>query len=236
MSKYVGEFLATLIFIWLGNGVVASVNLEKCKGKNGGWLVVTCAWGFAVTFSIYLFGDISGAHMNPVVTLASAMYGQFQWSMVPGYVIAQMFGAFFGSILVFLSYYNHWTDMNDSDIILACFCTSPAIKNRFANFLTEFLATTLLIFGLNRLGEIKMTEGLAPIITGCFIISIGLSLGSPTGFAMNPARDFGPRIAHSLLPITNKGESEWDYSWIPIVAPIFGGVIGGMLQKLVFSN
>lgn len=234
MSTLMAECLGTMILIWLGDGVVASVALNKSKGKDGGWIVVTLAWGLAVAIPVYIFGGVSGAHLNPAVTLGNAVVGKFPWCQVPGYIIAQMLGGFLGATLVWLTYLPHWSVTEDKDTKLGVFCTAPAIRDTKANFLTEFLVTALLVFGLMGLGQAKMADGFGALTAGLFIVVIGLSLGGPTGYAINPARDLAPRIAHSILPIKGKGDSDWGYAWIPVIAPILGGIVGAMLFKLVF--
>lgn len=234
MSTLMAEFLGTMILIWLGDGVVASVALNKSKGKDGGWIVVTLAWGLAVAIPVYIFGGVSGAHLNPAVTLGNAVVGNFPWCQVPGYIIAQMLGGFLGATLVWLTYLPHWSVTEDKATKLGVFCTAPAIRDTKANFLTEFLVTALLVFGLMGLGQAKMADGFGALTAGLFIVVIGLALGGPTGYAINPARDLAPRIAHSILPIKGKGDSDWGYAWIPVIAPILGGIVGAILFKLVF--
>ncbi|NEZ45806.1 aquaporin family protein [Clostridium niameyense] len=234
MSTLMAEFLGTMILIWLGDGVVASVALNKSKGKDGGWIVVTLAWGLAVAIPVYIFGGVSGAHLNPAVTLGNAVIGNFSWSQVPGYIIAQMIGGFLGATLVWLTYLPHWGATEDKSTKLGVFCTAPAIRDTKANFLTEFLVTALLVFGLMGLGQAKMADGFGALTAGLLIVVIGLALGGPTGYAINPARDLAPRIAHSILPIKGKGDSDWGYAWIPVIAPILGGIGGAILFKLVF--
>lgn len=234
MSTLMAEFLGTMILIWLGDGVVASVALNKSKGKDGGWIVVTLAWGLAVAIPVYIFGGVSGAHLNPAVTLGNAVVGNFPWCQVPGYIIAQMLGGFLGATLVWLTYLPHWSVTEDKATKLGVFCTAPAIRDTKANFLTEFLVTALLVFGLMGLGQAKMADGFGALTAGLFIVVIGLALGGPTGYAINPARDLAPRIAHSILPIKGKGGSDWGYAWIPVIAPILGGIVGAILFKLVF--
>lgn len=234
MSNFMAEFLGTLLLVWLGDGVVAAVSLNKSKGKDGGWIVVTLAWGLAVAIPVYIFGGISGAHLNPAVTIANAVVGNFTWAQVPSYIGAQMLGGIVGAALVWLTYLPHWKETEDKATKLGVFCTAPAIRNTGANFLTEFLVTGLLVFGLMGLGQAKMVDGFSALAVGLFIVVIGLSLGGPTGYAINPARDLGPRIAHAILPIAGKGDSDWAYAWIPVVAPILGGITGGLLFTVLF--
>ncbi|MCY6483275.1 aquaporin family protein [Clostridium aestuarii] len=234
MSNFMAEFLGTLLLVWLGDGVVASVALNKSKGKDGGWIVVTVAWGLAVAIPVYIFGGISGAHINPAVTIANAVVGKFAWSQVPAYVSAQVLGGIVGAVLVWLTYLPHWKETEDKATKLGVFCTAPAIRNTTANFLCEFLVTALLVFGLMGLGQAEMVAGISALAVGLFIVVIGLSLGGPTGYAINPARDLGPRIAHAILPIAGKGDSDWGYSWIPVLGPIVGGIAGALLFVSVF--
>lgn len=234
MSNFMAEFLGTMLLVWLGDGVVAAVALNKSKGQNGGWIVVTMAWGLAVAIPVYIFGGISGAHLNPAVTIANATVGNFAWAQVPSYVAAQMLGAITGAALVWLTYLPHWKETEDKATKLGVFCTAPAIRDTKANFLTEFLVTGLLVFGLMGLGQAKMVDGFVPLVVGLFIVVIGLSLGGPTGYAINPARDLGPRIAHAILPIAGKGDSDWAYSWIPVIAPILGGIAGALVFTALF--
>ncbi|ACQ51790.1 MIP/aquaporin family protein [Clostridium botulinum] len=234
MSIYMAEFLGTMMLIWLGDGVVASVALNKSKGKDGGWIVVTAAWGLAVAIPAYIFGGISGAHMNPAVTIGNAIAGNFPWANVAGYITAQMLGGFVGAVLVWLTYLPHWKATEDKATKLGVFCTAPAIRDTKANFITEFLVTALLVFGLMGLGQVKMVDGFGALTAGALIFVLGLSLGGPTGYAINPARDLAPRIAHAILPIAGKGDSDWKYAWIPVLGPILGGILGALLFMLVF--
>ncbi|MGY0374248.1 MIP/aquaporin family protein [Clostridium sp. JNZ J1-5] len=234
MSNLMGEFLGTMILILLGDGVVAGVALKKSKGENGGWIVVTTAWALAVVIPAFIFGAISGAHFNPAVTIALAVLGKFSWSLVPQYIAAQMLGAIAGATLVWLTYLAHWGETEDKATKLGVFCTAPAIRNTIANITTEVIGTFMLVFGILGLGQVQMAPGLNTIAVGGLIFIIGLSLGGPTGYAINPARDLGPRIAHAILPIAGKGDSDWEYSWIPVLAPIMGGVLGALVFKLVF--
>ena len=214
---------------------MAGVALKGTKSENAGWLTIVVGWGLAVTLAIYAVGRISGAHLNPAVTLALAMKGDFPWSDVGGYVAAQLLGAFFGAIVVWLHFLPHWKRTDDAGTKLAVFCTSPAIRNPFTNVLSEIIATAVLILALLFIGANEFTQGLNPMVVGLLIISIGLSLGGPTGFAINPARDLGPRIAHAILPISGKGSSDWGYAWIPVIGPILGGMLGVFVFQLFFS-
>lgn len=251
MNIYLAEFIGTAILILLGNGVVANVGLKKSNGNNGGWIVITTAWGFAVMVGAYSVGWISGGHLNPAVTIGFSMAGLFPASKVAGYVIAQVLGAMFGQLLVYLTYKLHYDATEDAGAILSSFSTGPAIKNYKWNFVTEFIGTFMLTFGLLAIGHVKnqaftvslptgqsitgFTGIVGPLLAGFYIWSLGLSLGGPTGYAINPARDFGPRIMHSILPIPNKGDSNWAYAWVPILGPIAGGVVGALTYVALFN-
>jgi glycerol uptake facilitator protein len=234
MNPCLAEFFGTTLLVLLGNGVVAGVLLKNSKAEGAGWLVISTGWALAVTFAVYLTGNISGAHLNPAVTIAMAAIGKFQWSLVPSYVVAQMLGGFLGAVLVYLHYLPHWAKTDDAGTKLAVFCNAPAERNTVSNFVSEFIATFVLLLGLCALGANTWADGLKPLAVGALIVSIGHSLGGTTGYAINPARDFAPRVAHYLLPIPGKGDSDWNYSWIPVVAPILGGVCGAMFHHLLF--
>lgn len=235
MNPFIAELIGTALLIYLGNGVVAGVLLKQSKSEGAGWLVICIGWALAVTFAIYMSGPISGAHLNPAVTIGLAAVGKFSWHDVPTYILGQLIGAIVGSVFVFLHYYPHWEKTNDPDLKLAVFCTAPAIRNPFWNFFSEFMGTFILMLGLSALGANKFADGLNPLVVGALIISIGTSLGGTTGWAINPARDFGPRIAHAILPIPGKGGSDWGYSWIPVIAPILGGTMGTIFYKLFWG-
>ena len=234
MNVFFAELIGTTLLILLGNGVVAGVLLKNSKAEGAGWLVITVAWGLAVTFGVYAVGAVSGAHLNPAVTIALAATGAFEWAQVPVYIIAQLLGAVLGACLVYLHYLPHWAKTDDAGLKRAVFCTAPAERHTIGNFTSEFIGTFVLMFGLSALGANKFAEGLNPLAVGALVLSIGLSLGGTTGYAINPARDLGPRIAHALLPITNKGDSDWGYAWIPVVGPILGGIAGAMAHHLMF--
>lgn len=234
MSTFLAELLGTMILILLGNGVVANVCLKKSKANGGGWMVIATGWALAVAVPVFIFGPISGAHFNPAVTIANAAIGNFAWSDVPMYIIAQMIGAILGGCLVYLHYLPHWKETEDKDTKLACFATGPAIPSTLGNFISEFIGTFVLIFALLGIGNTPMVDGLSPIVVGLVIWVIGLTLGGTTGYAINPARDLGPRIAHALLPIPGKGDSNWKYAWIPVVAPIIGGVVAAVVFSIIF--
>jgi glycerol uptake facilitator protein len=235
MTPYIAEFFGTMLLILLGEGVVAGVLLKKSKGEEAGWLTIVLAWGLAVMLAVYAVGRFSGAHLNPAITIALFVSGDFPADQVAGYLIAQFAGAFVGGILVWLHYLPHWKNTDDAAKKLAVFATGPAIRSTPNNLFSEVLATLVLVLAILFIGANKFAEGLNPMIIGALIVSIGLSLGGTTGFAINPARDLGPRIAHAILPIPGKGSSDWSYSWIPVVGPIIGGVLGALLFKALFA-
>lgn len=231
MNFFLSELVGTMVLTLFGCGVVANVLLNKTKGQNGGWIVITMGWGMAVTFAVYVAGPISGAHINPAVTIALATIGAFPWTNVPVYIAGQLVGGIVGATFCWLAYYPHWAETEDKELKLAVFPTGPAIQHTPANFLCEFIGTGFLVFILLGLGANEFSKGLNPLVVGFFILAIGLSLGGPTGYAINPARDLGPRIAHAILPIAGKGDSNWKYAWIPVVAPICGGIAGALLWQ-----
>ncbi|MGH4123698.1 MAG: MIP/aquaporin family protein [Clostridium sp.] len=234
MSHFMAELLGTALLILLGDGVVAGVLLSKSKAQNSGHIVIVWGWALAVGISVYIFGPISGGHFNPAVTLGLAAIGKFAWVDVPMYIIAQMIGAILGATLVWLHYLPHWVATQDKGLKLAVFCTAPAIRNTPANFISEFIGTFILVFGILGVGNTKMADGFAPLVVALLILVIGLSLGGTTGYAINPARDLGPRIAHAILPIAGKGDSDWKYAWIPVVAPICGGIVAALAFAAIF--
>lgn len=235
MGHYTAEFFGTMLLIILGNGVVGAVLLKGSKGENAGWFTIVIGWGIAVTLSVYAVGNISGAHLNPAITIALAVKGSFPWNEVIGYLLAQFAGAFVGSVIVWIHYLPHWKETTDAGKKLAVFCTAPAIRSNFSNLFSEIVATAVLVLGILFIGQNEFTQGLNPVIIGMLIISIGLSLGGTTGFAINPARDLGPRVAHFLLPIHGKMHSDWSYAWIPVVGPILGGILGSFIYVLLYS-
>jgi glycerol uptake facilitator protein len=244
MQAYIGEFIGTMILIILGDGVVAGVLLRNSKAENSGWIVITFGWGLAVAVAVYCVFQFSTAHINPAVTIALAVTGQFDWAQVPGYIIAQFLGAFVGAVIVWLAYLPHWEETEDEGLKLGVFCTAPAIYNTPANIITEVIGTFMLVFGIFGIvanagtvgggAAAVIGTGLNPLLVGLLVVGIGLSLGGPTGYAINPARDLGPRIAHAVLPIAGKGGNDWGYAWIPVVGPIIGGILGGVLFTLLF--
>lgn len=236
MSEFMAELIGTMILIIFGGGVVGGVVLKSSKAEGAGWVVITIGWGLAVTMAIYAVGSISGAHINPAVTIGFAAAGAFDWAKVPLYITAQMIGAIIGGAVVYLTYIAHWRKTEDPEAKLAVFSTAPAVRSPFANFLTETIGTFVLLLGLMFIGANSFTDGLNPLIVGLLIVAIGMSLGGPTGYAINPARDLGPRIAHAILPIAGKGDSDWGYAWFPVVGPIFGGIYGAVFYQAVFEG
>ncbi|OCB70098.1 aquaporin [Flavobacterium piscis] len=238
MTPFIAEILGTMVMILLGNGVVANVNLKGTNGNSSGWIVITTAWAFAVFVGVTIAGPVSGAHLNPVVTLGLALIGKFSWSLVPTYILGEMIGAMLGAFLVWLSHKDHFAATEDEGAKLSCFSTGPAIKNNVSNLLSEAIATFVLIFSifyiagpsLNIASDTNAAIGLGTIgalPVAIVVWAIGLSLGGTTGYAINPARDLGPRIMHAILPI--KGSSNWGYAWIPIVGPIIGASLAAAL-------
>ena len=236
MSEYLGEFVGTMLLIMFGGGVVAGSVLKGTKSENNGWLIICLAWGMGVAFAIYAVGNISGAHINWAVTLGLAIAGEFPWAKVPGYMVAQLLGGMAGGVIVWLHYGPHWGKSDDPDAKLGVFSTAPAIRHYPSNLISEIIGTFVLMFGLELIGANKFTEGLNPLVVGGLIATIGFSFGGTTGFAINPARDLGPRIAHFFLPIPGKGKSDWSYSWIPVVGPIIGGMAGTLTYKAIFKG
>lgn len=236
LSPFWGEFFGTLVLIVLGSGVVAGVLLEKSKAFGAGWIVITAGWAFAVTLGVFTaktFGS-ADAHLNPAVTLAFAIKaGSF--SNVPGYIAAQLAGAFVGAVITWLHYLPHWAETEDAALKLGVFATSPAIRHPASNLISEILGTLILVIGIYAIfsrGSGGITAGMGPFLVGILVWAIGLSMGGTTGYAINPARDLGPRLAHAMLPIAGKGSSDWKYAWVPVVAPLIGGAVGGVVMKL----
>ncbi len=229
MSAFVAEIIGTAMILLFGCGVVAGVLLDKSKSNGGGWIVITFSWAIGVVFGIYAAGQFSGAHLNPAVTIALAIAGKFSWNLVPTYIAGQFIGAMIGSTLVYYAYLPHWKETKDAGLKLAVFSTGPAIRHPVSNFLCEFISTFVLMFVIMIIGANKYAEGLGPVVVGILILGMGLSFGGPTGYALNPARDLGPRIMHAILPIPGKGDSDWGYSWVPVVAPICGASCASLL-------
>ncbi|WP_214825276.1 MIP/aquaporin family protein [Exiguobacterium algae] len=233
MSAFVSEIIGTMLLILLGNGVVAGVVLRHSKAENSGWIVITMGWGLAVMVGVYAAGIYGGAHINPAVTIGLATAGAFDWADVPMYILAQFIGAFIGACLVYIHYKPHYDETDDPGLKLATFSTAPGIRNTAFNLIGEIIGTFVLLFALLSFGANTFADGLNPLIVGFLIVSIGLSLGGTTGYAINPARDLGPRIAHAVLPIKGKGSSDWGYSWIPVVGPIIGAVIAALIYGIL---
>ncbi len=245
MEQYIFEFIGTLVLVLLGDGVCAACSLNHSKAKGAGWIVITLGWGFAVMAGVLIAGPVSGAHLNPAVTLGLALAGSFPWASVFGYVVAQMLGGFAGAVLVWLFYKDHYKATKDEpDTMLGTFCTAPAIRNPWRNFFCECLATCLLVFLILALGTAgnafafnganAATGSLGAFPVTCVIMSIGMSLGATTGYAINPARDLSPRCAHAVLPIAGKRDSDWSYSWVPVVGPMVGAALAAGIFLLVF--
>ncbi len=239
MFPPLAEFIGTSLLIILGNGVVATVLLNRSKGQNGGWIVITAGWALAVFVAVFSVARVSGAHLNPAVSVAMALAGNFPWASVPAYVVAQILGGAFGSFVVWLAYFPHWKITEDPALKQACFCTAPAIRCVPANLICEIIGTFVLIFGIfctkGAVGAPR-SDAVFPIDLGALgalpvallVWAIGLSLGGPTGYAINPARDLGPRLAHALLPLAGKGGSDWSYAWIPVIGPLLGATLAAL--------
>ncbi len=244
MNEYFAEFLGTALLILLGNGVVANVLLRKTKGENSGWIVITAGWGMAVFIAVFTVGPISGAHINPAVTLGLAFAGLFEWGKVIPFLVAQMLGGMAGGSLVYLFYRDHFNITENPDSKLACFSTIPNIRNLKNNFLSEVIGTFVLVFAvlfvnlphieIEGLENTKVGLGsLEALPVGLVVFAIGLSLGGTTGYAINPARDLGPRLMHALLPIKGKRDSDWAYSWVPVIGPLCGAAISALLYFFI---
>ena len=238
MSIWGAETIGTALLILLGDGVVAAVLLNHSKAQNSGWIVITFGWGMAVAMAVFAVGQFSGAHLNPAVTLGFAIEGRTDWGDVPKYLLGEFSGAFIGAFLVYLSYLNHWRPTEDPGLKLAVFSTAPAIRDTIANLITEIIGTFVLVFGVMAIFANKAmgTEPLGALIVGFLVLAIGLSLGGPTGYAINPARDLGPRIMHAILPIPGKGPSDWGYAWIPVVGPLIGAAIAAEAFKAFYPG
>jgi glycerol uptake facilitator protein len=247
MNTFLAEVVGTALLIVFGGGVNACVNLQQSKGAGSGWLTIATGWGLAVALAVYSVGRISGAHINPAVSVGLAAVGAFPWNEVPKYVAAQMIGAFLGAVTVWLAYKDHWKVTQDADSKLGVFSTGPAIRKSGSNLLTETIGTAVLLFGVLAIGDnaqtlktpgdldltVVFSGAIQPLLVGILVFAIGLSLGGPTGYAINPARDLGPRIAHALLPIPGKRDSDWGYAWIPVLGPLLGGVVGAALYAWI---
>jgi glycerol uptake facilitator protein len=251
MEIFTAEVIGTAILILLGDGVVAGVLLAHSKAENAGWIVITFGWGMAVAMAVYAVGQFSGAHLNPAVTFGFALTDVTPWDDVPKYIAGEFVGAFIGAILVYLAYLPHWRETEDPGLKLAVFSTAPAIRSKSANLLTEIIGTFVLLFGIffivghftanvsGGIGEAVLATALGgalvPLLVGLLVFVIGLSLGGPTGYAINPARDLGPRIIHAVLPIPGKRDSDWDYAWVPVVGPLIGGGLGALTYQALFA-
>ena len=252
MQHFIAELIGTAILIILGNGVVANVLLSKTKGNNAGWIVITFGWGMAVFVGVLCVTPYSGAHLNPAVTFANAVANQIPWDTVPAYLLGQMGGAMLGALIVYQFYKPHFDATDDADLKLACFCTSPNIRNFPMAIFCEIVGTFLLVFPsfLMVNPSFAMDVGVVPphkvavglgeigalIPVGLLVFSIGLSLGGTTGYAINPARDLGPRLIHAILPIRGKRDSDWGYAWVPVLAPLVGGVLAALAAKAMTAH
>ncbi len=251
MNPYLAEFLGTAILVIFGNGVVANVLLSRTKGNGGGWIVITAGWALGVFVGVFCVQSFSGAHLNPAVTFAMASAGKLAWPKVAGYVIAQILGGIVGGALVFGFYREHFRATGDPSLKLACFCTAPNIRNLRQAFFCELLGTFLLVLPIFLMTDAKIklpgvaggtnetiiglgTLGAVPV--GLLVFAIGLSLGGTTGYAINPARDLGPRLAHAFLPVPGKGNSDWGYAWVPVLAPILGGLLAAGVNRFLVTN
>lgn len=245
MNEFTAEFIGTMILVLLGDGVVANVCLKGTKGNGGGWVVITLGWGLAVFAAVVISGEFSGAHINPAVTIGLAVAKTFSWSKVPLFIMAQLLGGAAGALLVWLFYRDHYEMTTDKDVILATFATGPTVRKPLSNLFSEVVGTFVLIFAVlyicgpkvaSTTGEIEVGMGSLGAIPVAFVVmGIGMSLGGTTGYAINPARDLGPRLIHQLVPITHKGPSDWAYSWVPVVGPILGALLAAFVYSLVSS-
>lgn len=235
-AKFLSEVFGTMFLILLGDGVVAGVLLARSKAQNSGWIVITTAWAFAVFVGVAVAGPFSGAHINPAVTISLAVAGSLDWGLVPTYIIGQFIGAFIGAALVAVHYWDHFRETEDTKLKLAVFSTAPNIRNYGLNLVSEIIGTFVLVFVVLAFGANKGLAGLGPLAVAILVWVIGLSLGGTTGYAINPARDLGPRIIHAVLPIPGKGDSDWEYSWVPVVGPIIGGVIAAIVYQVFWTN
>jgi len=232
MQMFAGEVLGTFLLIVLGAGVVANVLLNKTHGQNSGYIVITWGWGIGVFVAVFVTGNISGAHINPAITVGLAMAGKFSWALVPLYIVAQLLGAFLGAVCVWLHYRDHFDATEDMAIKLGVFSTAPAIRNMGSNVFSEVFGTFILVLAVLHLAEPEVGLGsISALPVALLVFGIGMSLGGTTGYAINPARDLGPRIAHMLLPIKGKGRSDWSYAWVPVVAPLAGAIIAAMVYR-----
>lgn len=242
MTPFLAEVVGTMLLVLFGDGVVANVVLTRSKGQNSGWIVIAAGWAAAVIIAVYAVNAFSGAHLNPAVTIGLAAIGKFEWAKVPTYLAAQMIGGFIGGVLVWLAYLPHWGLTEDKGLKLAAFSTGPAVQQPIPNLISEAIATAALVFGLlsvltpaNLVPNTGFANAFAPLLVGVIVFGIGLSLGGSTGYAINPARDLAPRIAHAILPIPGKGSSDWGYAWVPVIGPIIGGIVGAMVYRMLWT-
>ena len=235
----IAETFGTALLVILGDGVVAGVLLTRSKAQNAGWIVITTGWALALALGVYAIGGLTGGHLNPAVTIGLAVIAPADanaWGNVPWYLAGEFLGAFIGAVVVWLHYLPHWQETEDPGLKLAVFSTGPAIRNTASNLVSEIIGTFMLVFGILAITSNELTPGLAALLVGFLLWGIGLSLGGPTGYAINPARDLGPRIAHAVLPIAGKGDSDWGYAWVPVAGPIVGGILGAVAYNAVFTN
>ena len=234
MNNFLFELIGTAFLLLLGTGVVANIVLHKTKGHNSGWIVIAFGWAIAVFVGVYVAAAKSGAHLNPAVTIALAILEKFDWALVPAQLAGQLLGAMLGSSLAWITYKDHFAETKDAGLILAVFATGPAIRNTVSNLVTEIVGTFALVFGVLFItGADAGLHSIDALPVALLVLGIGLGLGGPTGYAINPARDLGPRIMHTILPIKNKGNSDWSYGWIPVVGPLIGGALAALLFKLL---
>ncbi len=234
---FLGELVGTFLLMLFGVGVNANVSLNRSKGQGSGWIVISWGWGFAVAIGVYTAGWASGGHLNPAVTVALSIAGKSPWSDIPPYFLGQVLGGLFGALAAWLVYYPHWAATPDGDTKLKCFATKPAIRRLGWNFVTEFIGTAVLIIGILGIFNVHngISSGVGPYAVGILIAAIGMSLGGPTGYAINPVRDLCPRIIHALVPMRSKGSSDWAYAWVPIFGPLLGGIAGACVYQALIE-
>lgn len=237
MNIFLAELVGTMVLVLLGDGACANVLLSKSKGKDSGWIVIATGWGFAVAIAVYVAGWVSGGHINPAVTIGFMAIGKLTLKESVPYFTGQFVGAFLGGVMVWLAYFPHWKATDDPDKKLAVFCTTPAIRRYKWNLLAEIIGTAMLLMGVLGIYNVhnSIGQGAGPYLVGILVFGIGLSLGGPTGYAINPARDLGPRVAHAILPIPGKRDSDWAYAWVPVLGPLIGCVLGAVLYQAVFG-
>ena len=235
MNQFAGEVIGTMLLVLFGDGVVANVVLKNTKGHTGGWIVITFGWAMGVFVGVFCVAAVSGAHLNPAVTIGLAIVGTFAWSSVPLYILGQMLGGALGAFLVWAQYHQHFDITEDKDAQLAVFCTGPQIRSSVSNFISEVIGTFVLIFGVLHIATPNVGIGsIDALPVALLVLGIGLSLGGTTGYAINPARDLAPRLMHSILPIKGKRDSDWSYAWIPVLGPICGAAIAAFAYQLIF--